>query len=167
VVFPRAQFESQFSSVFLLMIWAQELGHTKFGEDKNLRSATDSPESKENLQRALGRLEYWVITNHVKFNKNKWWILHIGQCNPGCLDVCIDWEKRDWSVAMQKGILGVMADGKVDINHQCTLAVKRAFGILECIKHSIVNRLKEVIVCRRPLRTGFVSTLPLSSLPGL
>lgn len=45
----RAQFERKFSSVFLLMTWTQELGHTEFGEDK-LGGVIDSLESRDALE---------------------------------------------------------------------------------------------------------------------
>ena len=44
----------------------------------------DSVEGREALERELGRLESWAIANHVKFNKSKSWILHLGRSNPGC-----------------------------------------------------------------------------------
>lgn len=46
----RAQFERKFSSMFLLMTWTQELGHTQFAEDNKLGGVTDSLESREALE---------------------------------------------------------------------------------------------------------------------
>ncbi|PKU46665.1 acetylserotonin o-methyltransferase [Limosa lapponica baueri] len=45
---------------------------------------TDSIEGVEALQRDLDRIEYWAVTNCMKFNKDKTQILHLGRCNPGC-----------------------------------------------------------------------------------
>ncbi|KAK4813815.1 hypothetical protein QYF61_026419 [Mycteria americana] len=56
----------------------------KFADDTKLRGDVESLESKEALERDLGRSECWEITNHMKFNKEKCWLLHLGQCNPGC-----------------------------------------------------------------------------------
>ncbi|KAJ7408430.1 hypothetical protein BTVI_59615 [Pitangus sulphuratus] len=42
--------------------------------------------------------------------------------------------------------LGAPVNGKLNMSQQCTLATKRANRILECIRHIIANRSKEVIV---------------------
>lgn len=52
MVFPQAQFERKFSSMFLLMTWTQELGHTEFGEDK-LGGVIDSLESRDTLESTI------------------------------------------------------------------------------------------------------------------
>lgn len=46
----RAQFVRKFSSIFLLMTWTQELGHTEFAEDYKLGGTIDSLESREALE---------------------------------------------------------------------------------------------------------------------
>jgi len=38
----------------------------------------DCLEGREALQRDLGRLEGWAITSHMKFDKSKCWIFHLG-----------------------------------------------------------------------------------------
>ena len=43
----------------------------------------DSIVGEEALQRDLDKSEDWIITNHMKFNKNKCWILNLGRCSPG------------------------------------------------------------------------------------
>lgn len=37
-------------------------------------------EGQEALQSDLHMLEHWAISNHMKSNKVKYWVLHLGRC---------------------------------------------------------------------------------------
>ena len=121
---------------------------SKFANNTKLGGAVDSLESREALQRDLDRLESWAITNHMKFNKSKCQILHLGMGNPGYTYKVVD-ERLQSSPAERD--LGVWVDGKLNMSQQCALAAKRASHVLGGIKHSIASWLREVIV---PLCTG-------------
>ena len=104
----------------------------------------------------------WTIINHVKLNKNKRWILHLGQCNPGFtyrlgnkfghsntrqpyrlgeeyLESCL--MERDL------GVLTVHEmDSQLKMIQQCAQVAKKANGILAWIRSGVVSRTREVIL---------------------
>lgn len=55
---------------------------SKFRDDTKLGDAVDSCEGREALLRDLNQVEVWANTRHMKFNKEKYQILHEGQSNP-------------------------------------------------------------------------------------
>lgn len=57
-------------------------------DDSNCRGAAELLRIRESLQRAHDRPEGWNISNGMKLNKSKFWILHLGPGYPG--------EKRIW-----------------------------------------------------------------------
>ena len=123
---------------------------SKFASDTKLGGAVDTLEVRGALQRDLDKSESWAITNCMKFNKGKCWLLHLGHRNPGCT-YKLGNERLESSP--EERDLGVLVNGKLNMSQQCALAARRANHVLGCIKHCIASRLREVIV---PLYSALV-----------
>ncbi|KAJ7409331.1 rna-directed dna polymerase from mobile element jockey-like [Willisornis vidua] len=87
---------------------------SKFADDIKLGGAVES--LRVPLQRQFDKLEGWVITNHMKLNKGKCWILHLGWGNSGCL--CRLGNEMLESNAMERD-LEVLVSGKLNMSQQC------------------------------------------------
>ena len=115
----------------------------KLVNDTKLGSAVDTLEDQDDFQRDLDRLYHWAKIYRMKFNKSKCQILHLGWSKTGH-KYKLGQEWLESSRAERD--LGVLVATKLNMSHQCALAVKRANRILECIKHSITSQSEEVII---------------------
>ncbi|PKU46105.1 rna-directed dna polymerase from mobile element jockey-like [Limosa lapponica baueri] len=120
-----------------------ECTFSKFADNAKLGGAVDMPEGWDAIQRDLDRLEKWAHVNLVRFKKAKCSILHLGWGKPQ-YQYSLGNEGIESSTAEKD--LRIKVDGKLNMSQQRALTEQKANHILGCIKRSVTNRSREVIL---------------------
>ena len=95
-------------------------------------------------QADLDRLEKWADLNRMRFNKDKYKVLHLGRGNQhygyrlGAAPLSSTEAERH---------LGVRIDARMNMSHQCNEAIDRSNRTLSYINRGITNRSREVLLC--------------------
>jgi len=104
---------------------------------------TDTPEGGAAIQRDLDVLESWAQRNWMEFNKAK--------CRVPRHQYRLGADLLESSSAERDP--GVLVDNRLTMSQQCALVAKKVNGILGCIKKSVANRSREVLL---PLYSALV-----------
>ncbi|KAJ7398446.1 rna-directed dna polymerase from mobile element jockey-like [Pitangus sulphuratus] len=125
---------------------------SKFVDDTKLGGAVDSLEGREALQRDLSKSGNGAITNHMKFNKGKCWILHLGWGNPGCT---YRLENEMLEISNVERDLTILGNDKLSTSQQCPGSHKGQLcpGEHQAKHHQLVEGRD----CPTLLRTGAAS----------
>jgi len=115
----------------------------KFADKTKPGGVSDTPEGCADIQQDMNKLERWAESNLMRFNKGKCRILNLCKNNPthqyrlGADLLESSFVERD---------LGDLVEDRLTMSQQCALVVKKAKGILGCIRRNVASRSREVLL---------------------
>jgi len=85
----------------------------KLVDSSELAGAADCLEGRDVLQRDLDKLQAWAITNCMKFNNTRCWILQLIWGNSGYVDRL---GARGWRAAVWERAVGLLGGSKLNLS---------------------------------------------------
>ena len=114
-----------------------------FADDTKIYRAVKLPADQDQLQIDLDKTSEWSLKWQLPFNGSKSHSLHLGYGNTRHQYV-LDGQPLDPTV--EEKDLGVIIDDQLKFRRHAAVAVKRANGVLACIRRTIKFKEKEMIV---------------------
>ncbi|CAM4663342.1 unnamed protein product [Lepidochelys olivacea] len=115
----------------------------KFADDTKLGGIANLEKDRDIIQEDLDDLVNWSNSNRMKFNSEKCKVMHLGINNK---NFSYKLGTHQLEVTEEEKDLGVLVDHRMTMSRQCDMAVKKANGVLGCIRRGISSRDKEVLV---------------------
>ncbi|CAM5132666.1 unnamed protein product [Eretmochelys imbricata] len=115
----------------------------KFADDTKLLRIVKTKTDCEELQKDLTKLSDWATKWQMKFNVDKYKVMHIGKNNPNYTYTMMG---ANLVTTNQERDLRVIMDSSLKMSMQCAAAVKKANRMLRIIKKGIENKLENILL---------------------
>ncbi|CAM5140560.1 unnamed protein product [Eretmochelys imbricata] len=115
----------------------------KFADDTKLLKIVKTKADCEELQKDLIKLSDWETKWQLKFNVDKWKVMHIGKNN---LNYTYNMMGANLAATNQEKDLGVIMDSSLKTSTHCAATVKKANGMLGIIKKGSENKTDNILL---------------------